>query len=63
MERGNPVSFPGSFRAGETARRTDGDAGVRCRKKRMTAAFGQLMRLPPKGIVAVSYYRKVGVNF
>ena len=27
----------------------------------MTAAFGQLMRLPPKGIVAVSLYRKVDV--
>ena len=29
----------------------------------MTAASGQLMRLPPKGIVAVSLYRKVDVNF
>ena len=29
----------------------------------MTAAIGQLMRLPPKGILAISYYREVGVNF
>jgi len=34
MERGNPVFLPG-YQAGETARHTDGNAGVRCRKKQM----------------------------